>query len=197
MSKIRLIAFLTLIVALAALAPVTAIAATAPLPGIEGPGGVPHYFGPYGNWAFSPVPKGSIGSITVDAGGTGYTAPTVEVLDAWGTGSGATAEAIIDAAGTITAINVTGNGTGYSAPIVVIKDDVGVDAAATAVLDPTTFGTSGMRKFVDKLPGLGPENANTLATPGRPGGQYIPVAAPEDRTFSGQVADYYEIALES
>ena len=50
--------------------------AAAPLPGIEGPGGVPHYFGPYGNWAFSPLPKGSIGSVTVDAGGTGYAAPT-------------------------------------------------------------------------------------------------------------------------
>ena len=24
------------------------------------PGGVPHYFGPYGNWAFSPLPKGAV-----------------------------------------------------------------------------------------------------------------------------------------
>ena len=29
------------------------------LPG-EGPGGVPHYFGPFGNFAFSPLPKGSL-----------------------------------------------------------------------------------------------------------------------------------------
>ena len=44
----------------------------APLPGIEGPGGIPHYFGPYGNWAFSPLPKGGIAEVTILDGGTGY-----------------------------------------------------------------------------------------------------------------------------
>ncbi len=44
----------------------------------------------------------------------------------------------------------------------------------------------GIRKFVDSLPGLGPENANGL-------GQYIPVAIPDKTTYPG--SDYYEIAL--
>lgn len=161
------------------------------LPGIEGPGGVPHYFGPYGNWAFSPLPKGSIGSITVDSGGTGYTDPTVEILDAYGTGSGATATATVTS-GAITGFTVTNPGSGYSAPIVEITDTAGVDAAATATL---TGLSGGIRKFVDRMPGLGAANANELVTPGRPGGQYIPIAASETRTFSGQAADYYEIAL--
>jgi hypothetical protein len=48
------------------------------------PGGVPHYFGPYGNWAFSPLPKGGVGTVTVVDGGTGYSAtPTVTVNDAY------------------------------------------------------------------------------------------------------------------
>jgi len=167
------------------------LAAATPLPGIEGPGGVPHYFGPYGNWAFSPLPKGSIGSITVDAGGTGYTAPTVTIDDVYGTGSGAAATATVDLVvgsptfGQITGFTITNGGTGYSAPIVTITGATGVDAAATATL---TGLTGGMRKFVDKLPGLGPGGANAL-------GQYIPVGVPETRSFSGQAADYYEIAL--
>ena len=45
---------------------------------------------------------------------------------------------------------------------------------------------TGIRKFVDSLPGLGPANANNL-------GQYIPVAIPDTTTYPG--SDYYEIAL--
>lgn len=45
---------------------------------------------------------------------------------------------------------------------------------------------TGMRKFVDSLPGLGAENANDL-------GQYIPVAVPDTTTYPGD--DYYEIEL--
>ena len=156
-------------------------AAAAPLPGIEGPGGVPHYFGPYGNWAFSPLPKGSIGTITVDAGGTGYTAPTVEFLTPYGTGDGL-ATATIDpltqidlATGAITGITVTNPGSGYSAPIVEITDLNGVDAAATASL---TGISGGIRKFVDKMPGLTAAGANNL-------GQYIPVAVADKTAFLG------------
>ena len=48
------------------------------------PGGVPHYFGPYGNWAFSPLPAGPVASVTVMAGGAGYSAtPTVTIDDAY------------------------------------------------------------------------------------------------------------------
>jgi FtsP/CotA-like multicopper oxidase with cupredoxin domain len=45
---------------------------------------------------------------------------------------------------------------------------------------------TGIRKFVDSLPGLGYANRNNL-------GQYIPVAAPDTTTYPG--CDYYEIAL--
>ncbi|MBI5486997.1 MAG: fibronectin type III domain-containing protein [Deltaproteobacteria bacterium] len=56
-------------------------------------------------------------------------------------------------------------------------------------LDPAT-GTvvpgTGMRKFVDSLPGLTAAGANNL-------GQYIPVAIPDTTTYPG--SDYYEISL--
>ncbi|WP_379969305.1 fibronectin type III domain-containing protein [Ectobacillus sp. sgz5001026] len=45
---------------------------------------------------------------------------------------------------------------------------------------------TGMRKFVDTLPGMGSNNANDL-------GQYIPVAVPDTTTYPG--SDYYEISL--
>ncbi|HEY5532500.1 MAG TPA: hypothetical protein VIK22_10945 [Candidatus Anoxymicrobiaceae bacterium] len=48
-----------------------------------------------------------------------------------------------------------------------------------------TSGT-GIRKFVDSLPGLGAAQANDL-------GQYIPVAIPDTTTYHG--SDYYEIEL--
>ena len=51
-----------------------------------------------------------------------------------------------------------------------------------------TVISGGIRKFVDSLPGLGPVNANNL-------GQYIPIAVPDTCTYSGQVADCYEIEL--
>ena len=44
----------------------------------------------------------------------------------------------------------------------------------------------GIRKFVDRLPGLTSAGANNL-------GQYIPVAVPDQSTYPG--SDYYEIAL--
>lgn len=44
----------------------------------------------------------------------------------------------------------------------------------------------GIRKFVDSLPGLGPDKANNL-------GQYIPIAVPDTDSYPG--SDYYEIAV--
>ena len=156
----------------------------APLPGIEGPGGVPHYFGPYGNWAFSPLPRGAIQEIRIDNPGSGYTSsPVVTILDAYGTGS-ATASATV-ANGEITAITVNNAGSGYSAPVVSITGGAGVDGAASAYLNPATV-TGGLRKFVDKLPLLGPTGANNL-------GQYIPVGVADKTSYPG--SDYYEIAL--
>jgi FtsP/CotA-like multicopper oxidase with cupredoxin domain len=173
--------------------------AALPLPGIEGPGGIPHYFGPYGNWAYSPLPMGPVASVTLVDQGTAYANPLVFVDDAYGT---ATAQANVTAAydpisGAMTFTIVDG-GAGYSAPVVTIEDDpalcgvvplqpvCGTGATADAVIGGTLTG--GMLKFVDALPGLGPAGANSL-------GQYIPVAVPEIVTFSGQQAEYYEIAL--
>jgi hypothetical protein len=45
---------------------------------------------------------------------------------------------------------------------------------------------TGIRKFVDSLPGLGRENRNNL-------GQFIPVAVPNQDAFPG--SDYYEIGV--
>jgi len=59
---------------------------------------------------------------------------------------------------------------------------VTVDPVTGAILSVT----GGIKKFVDSLPGLGPENANNL-------GQYIPVAVPDITTYPG--SDYYEIGL--
>jgi FtsP/CotA-like multicopper oxidase with cupredoxin domain len=58
---------------------------------------------------------------------------------------------------------------------------IGLAYDATGVVAGT-----GMRKFVDSLPGLGSANANDL-------GQYIPVAIPDKTSFPG--SDYYEIQL--
>ena len=51
---------------------------------------------------------------------------------------------------------------------------------------PNWANSPNLRKFVDKLPGLGAANKNGL-------GQYIPVATPDTVTYPG--SDYYEIAL--
>jgi FtsP/CotA-like multicopper oxidase with cupredoxin domain len=157
------------------------------------PGGIPHYYGPYANYANSPMPKGSIGSIVVDAGGSGYTTATVEVLDVYGTGTGAQASATI-VGGVITNIVVNPAGSGYTAPIVTITGD-GVDAAATPILalsaDYTQNG--GIRKFVDALPNLFIAGVNTVADADNDLGQYIPVAIPDKTTFPN--ADYYEIEV--
>ena len=60
-------------------------------------------------------------------------------------------------------------------------DAVGLAYQAVGVQTGT-----GVRKFVDSLPGLGAANANDL-------GQYIPVAVPDKTSFPG--SDYYEIQL--
>ncbi len=139
------------------------------------PGGIPHYFGPYPNYANSPMPKGPIAALTLNAGGSGYTAPTVLIADAYGTGTGATATATVTA-GAVTAVTLTNPGTGYTAPQVFITDLTGVDADATAAIGPPFTG--GLRKFVDRLPGLDSAGANLL-------GQYIPVAIPNKIGLSG------------
>jgi FtsP/CotA-like multicopper oxidase with cupredoxin domain len=147
------------------------------------PGGVPHYWGPIGNYANSPMPRGAIDAVTLNFGGSGYLAPKVNIVDLLGTGHGATANAIV-VGGVITLIQLTSPGTNYTAPMVLITDAAGVDADATAAIGGVLSG--GIRKFMDRLPGLDVGNANLL-------GQYIPVAIPDKSTYSD--ADYYEIEL--
>ncbi len=152
------------------------------------PGGTPHYFGPYGNWAFSPLPKGPIALPTVVNGGAGYTAPTVTVDDAYLPAGNFTPAAVTAtvAGGVITGFAMTDPGAGYTAPVVTITDTTGTGALADAIVAAAVSG--GIHKFVDGLPGLTPAGANNL-------GQYIPLATPEPCTFSGQAADCYTIAL--
>ena len=72
---------------------------------------------------------------------------------------------------------------------------------ATGYLVPDYFGSANwaysptnLRKFVDKLAGLGPANKNLL-------GQYIPLAVPDTTSYPANAAtgakasDYYEIAV--
>jgi FtsP/CotA-like multicopper oxidase with cupredoxin domain len=191
MNKIRLLIFVCIIATLIAHTPVAAYTPAQPLPGIEGPGGVPHYFGPFGNWAFSPLPKGPVAQVTVVDGGTGYTAPVVTISDAYITPTTPADVTATVVGGVITGFTINSGGVDYVAPVVIITDSTGTGALADAVIGAATLGgplTGGMRKFIDKMPGLGPSGENNL-------GQYIPVAVPETRTFSGQEADYYEIAL--
>ena len=53
-------------------------------------------------------------------------------------------------------------------------------------MTPNWAYTPPLRKFVDGLPGLGPDNANNL-------GQYLSVGKPDTTTYPG--SDYYEIEL--
>ena len=153
-------------------------------PAMPDPGGIPHYFGPYANYANSPMPKGPVAVITVEDGGSGYSAtPTVTIDDVYGTGSGATATATV-VGGVITAIGIDAGGSDYSAPIVTIEDATGEGAVASAIIGGVLTG--GIRKFIDRMPGLGSDNANLL-------GQYIPVAIADTDTYPG--CDYYEIEL--
>jgi hypothetical protein len=154
------------------------------------PYAAPHYFS-HPNYANSPLKWGdAVIEFVNDPSDT--------------TGAGAAAAASFDpATGAITAITVTDPGADYTAPpSVVITSPVagGTGAAATAALDAlggvasvtVTNGGSGyvtgtgIQKFVNGLPGLGPAGANNL-------GQYIPVAVPDTTTYPG--SDYYEIGL--
>jgi len=119
----------------------------------------------------------------------------VPILDAYGTGTGASvAIASVDTAGGITSFTITG-GTNYSAPIVdftAATTEGGSGAASTAYVTPDP-GT-GLPKFVDKLPQLGPAGANNV-TQAHGDNQYIPVGIAEPCSYSGQAADCYSIAV--
>lgn len=159
------------------------------------PGAAPRYFS-HPNYANSPLR---------------IAGAVVELVTADGDmGMHAMAEAMVDPdTGAIMAIHVIDGGMDYTVPpevmIMPLGAGTGEGASATAVIDENpdsaTFGqvteivvdnpganyfSKGIQKFVDTLPGLGPDGANNL-------GQYIPVAVPDTTTFPG--ADYYEIGL--
>lgn len=89
----------------------------------------------------APRTGGSVGDITVDAGGSGYTDVTV-TLGAPDDAAGrqATATAVVSG-GEVVAINVTDAGSGYdAAPTVTISDSgAATGATATATLGDTVF----------------------------------------------------------
>ena len=155
------------------------------------PGGIPHYFGPYANWANSPMPKGAVTGITLVAGGSGYSAsPVVIINDAYNdTGVTQHASATVTVtSGVITGIALTSGGSGYTAPVVTIFDAAGTGADATATIGNTVASrlTGGIHKFMDTLPNLTAAGANDL-------GQYISVAVPDKTTYPK--SDYYETAV--
>jgi FtsP/CotA-like multicopper oxidase with cupredoxin domain len=73
---------------------------------------------------------------------------------------------------------------------------------AAGVCNPTTSPSGPpLAKFVDRLPGLGLAGCTVSGTPGTGTcnennlGQYIPIASPEKKIYSGIESDYYEIGL--
>ncbi|HET6516145.1 MAG TPA: substrate-binding domain-containing protein [Thermodesulfovibrionales bacterium] len=93
---------------------------------------------PFAFFVNKKVTGGSVTSVTVTAGGSGYVSPTVTF---GGPGTGAVATATVSG-GVITAINVIAGGTGYTSdPVVTITDGSGTGATATAsrtIADLTT-----------------------------------------------------------
>lgn len=160
------------------------------------------------------TPDGQITRIVVDEPGSGYlTAPAVAVhngtlfepLPPNGEGRSAQPHTTLK----LTGLTVTSFGSGYtSAPTVTITDVVGgagSGAAATAstdvgavtaitVTDPGAgYLDVGIRKFVDELPL--PCNPAAGGCPTDAAARYLPIAVPTVKTYNGQEADEYTIAL--
>ena len=87
----------------------------------------------------------SVQGINVTAAGTGYTT-TPAVAITGGSGSGATAVAVLGSTGTVIGINVTNAGTGYtSVPTVTLSGGGGSGGTATATLSTAAAFTAGER----------------------------------------------------
>ncbi len=117
-------------------------------------------------------------TVELDTFGAGYTSvPTVTFSDGSGSGSGATADAAIDAGG-VTAIVLDSPGSGY-------------------------ITAGGIKKFQDKLPlpcQPNPSDPSNCDSAKNELGQYLPIGVPDTTVFTtanGFVddADYYVIAL--
>ncbi len=72
----------------------------------------------------------------VTAGGTGYSSGSPPTVTISGDGTGATATAVVNSSGNVTAINVGNKGTNYTVAKVVISGGGGSDATARAVISP-------------------------------------------------------------
>ncbi|MBJ6725979.1 fibronectin type III domain-containing protein [Geomesophilobacter sediminis] len=151
------------------------------------PGTCTDLFG-FPNYANSPLPSGTITSIVVTGGGSGYTAaPAVTITDP-DPACAATATATLTGT-SVTAIALAGGGTSCKAPVVTIAPPTtGTAATATATIGAPFVAGTGIRKFVDQLPGLCPVSGQTPGTK-----QCIPLAQPDTTTFPG--SDYYSISL--
>lgn len=111
-----------------------------------------------------PQPAGGISSVTVTAGGTGYTTATATISDAKGTGAVLSASVL---AGVITGITVTTPGQGYVAPTVVIGGP-GANGAASAAIGSdatlTALITRVSNVIVDQCPGITIASTNITET---------------------------------
>jgi len=144
------------------------------------------YFG-VANYANSPLPSGSIVGITVTDGGSGYTAPPAVTISDPDPACAASATATVTG-GAVSSIALSGVGTSCKAPQVSIAiSATGSVASAQAAIGAPFIAGTGIRKFVDGLPGLCPvSGVNNL-------NQCLPIAAADTATFPG--SDYYSIAL--
>ena len=163
--------------------------------------GSPDYMsGCTGHYANSPLPKvtGGVTAISVLQGGSGYNLPTVTIDPPPAGGTQATATATV-AGGVLTGITITAAGSGYTYIPAITIDDWFVQPTLTtpgtpggggnAVVVPVmavTAGT-GMRKFVDGLPGFCAIGVNNL-------GQCLPIATPDTVTFPGN--DFVRIGIQ-
>jgi FtsP/CotA-like multicopper oxidase with cupredoxin domain len=124
----------------------TAFAQTQPVPHV--PAGV---YARISDTALNLTGPGPLASITVTAGGTGYTsAPTVQILG--GGGAGATAVATVTG-GAVTAVNLTNAGANYSfTPTVSLLGGGGRSAAAIAkVQGAVTMQSKAIQELFDNL----------------------------------------------
>lgn len=118
----------------------------------------------------APTTVRGVGTITITAGGTGYTsAPTVTFTG--GAGTGAAATAIVEN-GVVTGITITNPGTGYtSVPTIGFTGGAGTGATATAtiafrIVPPTTRSCDAYSGYVANYPlsaGLGQALSSTLS----------------------------------
>ena len=99
-------------------------------------------------------PDVGVATISVTAGGSGYTsAPTVVITGGGGSGAAATATV---ADGEVTSITVTAAGAGYtSAPVISFTGGAGTGATAAAALTPDTINVGATVYYDDTTGELG------------------------------------------